>query len=385
MKKKDILLRCLRVFTLLFAVAVSTLALQWLLKNYAKTNFGRVNGFYLEKKDTIDVVFIGASEVYCDFAPGYAYEKYGFTSYPFVTQGSTVKNFTTAVKEAVRTQHPKLIVIEINGALYDEPHYSKEAYTRYFIDNIPLNENKIEFIRDHVSENRLEYYLPIIKYHSSWKSLPKGIIWNASVIADDCRGYNLLKGIRTKASVHPMDRTMLLNLRPDAGQERAPLLEDAEKQLIRLLEYCKEEDLNLLFVRFPHAVLDKERNRFGRAATAGDIIRSYGFPYVSFDFLFDEIGLDPEKDFYNPEHLNIFGQEKFTEFFSEYLMKNCGITVSDLDPKTKAEWDKCAAYYEQYAELNRILLDRRIGVFLGDDIVSYSAVKNLKKYRHYLD
>ena len=385
MKKKAYLYRFIKVSILLLAVVLSTLALQWMLKSYSKTNYGRLNGFYLEKKDTVDVVFIGASEVYCDFAPGYAYGKYGFTSYPFVSQGSTVKNFTTAVKEVVRTQHPKLIVIEINGALYDEPHYSKEAYARYFIDNVPLNKNKVAYVEKNVTENKAEYYLPIIKYHSNWKEIPKGLHWNASVLADRFRGFTLLKGIKTKTSIQPMAREELYNLRPGVERDRAPLLEDARKELIGLLEYCKAENVNVLFVRFPHAVLDKERVRFGRAAAAGDLIRSYGFPYVSFDFLFDEIGLDPETDFYNPEHLNINGQQKFTEYFSEYLIQNFGITPTELDGRTKKEWDTCAAYYTQYAELNRILLDRRISIYLGDDILSYTFVKNLKRYKKYLN
>ncbi len=385
MKKKAYLYRFIKVSILLLAVVLSTLALQWLLKSYSKTNYGRLSGFYLEKKDTIDVVFIGASEVYCDFAPGYAYGKYGFTSYPFVSQGSTVKNFTTAVKEVVRTQHPKLIVIEINGALYDEPHYSKEAYTRYFIDNVPLNRNKVNFIEKNVTENKIEYYLPIIKYHSNWKEIGKGLLWNASVLADRFRGYTLLKGIKTKSSVQPMAREELYNLLPGVEQDRAPLLEDAEKELIGLLEYCRAEGLNVLFVRFPHAVLDKDRVRFGRAAAAGDLIESYGFPYVSFDFLIDDIGLDPETDFYNPEHLNINGQQKFTEYFSKYLIREFGITATELDRRTQKEWEKCAAYYDKYAELNRILLDRGIGIYLGDDIASQNYVRNLKNYKKYLD
>ena len=384
MKKKQYLLRGLKVFTLLLAVVVSTLALQWILKNYSITNIGRVNGFYLEKKDTVDMVFIGASEVYCDFAPGYAYGKYGFTSYPFVSQGSTVRNFTTAVKEAVRTQHPKLIVIEINGVLYDEPHYSKEAYARYFIDNVPLNKNKVEYIENYVQDDKIEYYLPIVKYHSNWKQMLNGAPWSASVIADDLRGYTLLKGVMTRAAVQPMDPVSLVNLQPGAEELRSPLLEDAEKELIGLLEYCKAENINVLFVRFPHAVQDKERVRFGRAAAAGDIIRSYGFPYVSFDFLFDEIGLDPETDFYNPEHLNINGQQKFTEYFSEYLIQNFGITPTKLDGRTKKEWDTCAAYYEEYAELNRFLLKNGIRTYLGDDILSNSAVKKREKLMKYL-
>ncbi len=384
MKMKQYLLRGLKVLTLLLAVVLSTLTLQWILKNYSITNIGRVNGFYLEKKDTIDVVFIGASEVYCDFAPGYAYGKYGFTSYPFVSQGSTVKNFTTAVKEAVRTQHPKLIVIEINGALYDEKHYNNEAYARFFIDNIPLNKNKVEYIQKYVQEDKVEYYLPIVKYHSNWKRMLNGAPWSASVIADDLRGYTLLKGVMTRAAVQPMDPASLVNLQPGAEELRSPLLEDAEKELIGLLEYCKAEGLNVLFVRFPHAVQEKERVRFGRAATAGDLIRSYGFPYVSFDFLIDEIGLDLETDFFNPEHLNINGQQKFTEYFGEFLIREFGITATKLDRRTQREWENCAAYYEEYAELNRFLLKNGIRTYLGDDILSNSAVKNRAKLMKYL-
>ena len=385
MNKKLTIKRICKIAALLLAVAVCTLLFQDLLLSCSKSNRGRIKGFYLEKKDTVDVVFIGASEVYCDFAPTYAYGKYGFTSYPFVTQGSTIRNYLTAVKEAVRTQHPKLLVIEINGALYDEPHLNKEAYARYFIDNMPMNKNKVEFIENRVTENKLEYYLPFIKYHGNWSELPHDLLYAVSVPADSLRGYTMLKGAKTKTMVHAFSREELYNLRPGVENERSDLLEDCRTELIALLEYCREQDLQVLFVRFPHAVLEKEAVRFGRACTAGDIIREYGYPFVNFDLMLDELGIDAETDFYNAEHLNIYGQKKFTEYLSEYMMEHFGIRPSELDKKTRDEWDRCAAYYDDYAALGRLLMEKGIRVSLGDDIASYLAVRNFEKYSQYVD
>ena len=43
----------------------------------------RIEGFYREEANSLDVLFVGASEVYSDYSPVYAYEKYGFTSYNY--------------------------------------------------------------------------------------------------------------------------------------------------------------------------------------------------------------------------------------------------------------------------------------------------------------
>ena len=371
MKTNTLRKRIGKLLLLTLAILLCTSLLQELLLYVNKSNRNRVKDFYLEKKDTVDVVFIGASEVYCDFAPGYAYELFGYTSYPFVTQGSTVRNFTTAVKEAVRTQHPKLIVIEINGALYDEVHYNKEAYARYFIDSIPLNRNKAEYIENNITEHKAEYYLPIIKYHGSWTELPNCMGWAASAAADRLRGYSLLKGIKQKTDIRPMRREELYNLRPGVEKERYDLIEEARADLVELLEYCRREDLPVLFVRFPHGVKYSERVRLGRAGTAGDLIREYGFDFISFDYRFDDIGLDPEKDFYNPEHLNIYGQKKFTAYFSRLIMEKYGVSPSQLDEKTRGEWDNCAAYYDAFARLNMDWIEKGKTAVLNDDLRTY--------------
>lgn len=77
----------------------------------------RLDGFYLEDKDSLDVVVIGASDVYSGYSAGYAFEKYGFTSYPYAVPSDMVTLWKAQLKEVIKYQSPKMIVFEINGAL----------------------------------------------------------------------------------------------------------------------------------------------------------------------------------------------------------------------------------------------------------------------------
>ena len=44
-------------------------------------NIATIEGFYKEPKNTIDVMMIGASEVYADYSATEAWKNYGYTSY----------------------------------------------------------------------------------------------------------------------------------------------------------------------------------------------------------------------------------------------------------------------------------------------------------------
>ena len=123
--------RALKLLSLALALVFCLLVLQDFVLCHADQNRERIKGYYLEDAGSLDVVLVGASEVYVDFASALAYERFGFTSYPYATQSSTILNYLAAVKEVVRTQRPKLIVIEINGALYnDDKIFDKEANLR---------------------------------------------------------------------------------------------------------------------------------------------------------------------------------------------------------------------------------------------------------------
>ena len=128
---------------------------------HADHNRQRIKGFYDESKDSLDVVFLGASEVYSDFAPGCAYRHSGITSYLFATQANSILNYKAQLKNILSRQNPQLIVVELNGALYgDEAEVVKEENLRNYADNVPLDSTKLEWISDNVKENHRGIPLP---------------------------------------------------------------------------------------------------------------------------------------------------------------------------------------------------------------------------------
>lgn len=63
----------------------------------------RIEDFYLEEPGSLDVVLMGASDVYAGFSPVLAYEEYGFTSYPFVLSGNFLPLFRGQLEAIFQT------------------------------------------------------------------------------------------------------------------------------------------------------------------------------------------------------------------------------------------------------------------------------------------
>lgn len=349
-KKNFYIKRTLRVVSLVLAVILTVAFLQEYFLCRYDSNKVRVDGFYMEDKNSLDVVFIGASELYAGFSSTYAYEKFGYTSYPLATASMSSKVYKTALKEVLRTQKPKLIVIEINAFVYDRYKSEKEeANIRKFIDNVPLNSNKIEFVKENYEfSDRFEYYFPFLKYHSTWSEYPYCFRNVANNFDLKSRGYSVLKGMKTKSQIHKAKKKRILNDRLTNDNTCLPLAPELEASLRDLLQFCKDEELNVVFMRMPHIVYRKMYDRFARTNTAGKIIEEYGFEFLNFERFYEDIGLDFEKDFYHSDHMNIYGCEKMTTYLSELFFRDFGITKSELTPKQKEKWDSCIPYYHKF-------------------------------------
>lgn len=348
-KQKTLLSRLLKIGSLMLAVVLLLLFLQEYVLCRNDHNRGRVKGFYLENQDTVDVVLIGASEVYAGYAAPYAYSKFGFTSYPLATQSNTILNYLACVKEAVRTQHPRLIVIEINGALYNDSNLDTEVNLRYLSDSMPDSENKRELTE------RFDFYqpeddvFPLIRYHDVWKDFPSGLDWATTQLMSSFRGYYLLRGAATIAQIyHEKEKLYNQELAEYASK---PITKRCRAALTELLEYCKNENLNVIFTRFPHLINKKGLLRYCRSLDAAELIRSYGFEYIGMDEMFEELGLDAYHDFYNVEHLNLYGQQKVTDYLGSMFVDRIGEGSTRLSDSERREWTESVRYYGAYYAL----------------------------------
>lgn len=159
MKRKIYIKRTAAILSLIVAFGlIMGFCQEYLFANFDE-NRQRIKGFYLEDKNSLDVVLIGASEVYSDYSAGLAYDEFGFTSYPLATSGNTVAMFKSQLNEVLANQNPKLIAVEINGAIYsDESLTENEANIRKYLDNTPLSINKVNTVLGQMpSEDKMSY------------------------------------------------------------------------------------------------------------------------------------------------------------------------------------------------------------------------------------
>jgi len=386
MKKKLYITRAIKLIAFGLAVVLTTALLQSFILKRIDNNTMRMEAFYLEDKQSLDAVLIGASDVYAGYAASYAYEKYGITSYPYASQASPASIVLPQLKEVLKYQNPKMVIIEINAFLYKDNEIPNEASTRMFADNVPQDEIWRDFLKDSIPEDKqIEYYLPIVKYHSSWTDYPWKIKYLLAEINLKRQGYSLFRGYKTVANeFHPTVKTYNDSLPDNNG--KLPLGACSERYLRETLQYLKDNNINnVVFMRFPHIVRAQAYNRFKRTNTAADIIAEYGYDFVNLERYSNEVGIDVNADFYNWDHLNIYGSEKLTDYVCQMMINKYGLTKAELTDKQKADWEDSVNYYHMIYNYSQEMINRRLKLGkTGDSGTTVSedqkSIDTIKKY-----
>ena len=360
MKAKLYITRGIKLLAFALAVILTTYLLQTFLLKRIDNNTMRMEAFYLEEKGTVDAVLIGASDVYAGYSAPYAYETYGYTSYPYATQSSPANIVLPQIKEVIKYQNPKMIIVEINAFLYKDNELPTEASQRMFADNVPHDEIWREYLDDAIpADKQIEYYLPIVKYHSSWNEYPWKLKYLKAEIGLQQAGYSLFRGYKTVANeFHPTEKVYNDTLAKDDGTY--PLGVNGERYLRQTLEYLKENNIkNVVFMRFPHIVRKKAYSRYRRCNEAANIINSYGYDFVNLERYGEQEGFVVNEDFYNWDHLNIYGTEKLTDYIADMLINKYGLTSAELTEKQKEDWADSVNYYHMIYNYSQEMISRR--------------------------
>lgn len=338
-----------RFFTIVSLIVIP-LAFVMTTQNRVDHNTLRIQGFYQEDRDSIDVVFIGSSEVFTGYSPAYAYGKFGFTSYNISVEANRLELFESQIKEALNYQNPKLIVIEISDSVIDWDESDKAGFIatlRKYTDSMPVSPNKIETVNTFAGDEKLSFYLPFILYHGQISNIGG----TGTRVSQALRGTTYLKG--AISTNHKQVFQELIDIKDDVREETIPV--KLQERLERLLSFCKTLDCEVLFTAFPRRITDGNSCvRYKQRNTAGKIIQDNGFDFISFERLSDEMRIDPISDYYDNDHLNAFGQMKFTEY--------CGNVIKDkydLIPKKQLrsnseKWEKAYQYINLFYEYNKI-------------------------------
>ena len=303
-------------------------------------NIATIDGFYKEPENTIDVMLIGASEVYADYSATTAWKEYGYTSYSFGVSGVPGSVYKSMLRETLTRQKPKAVVFEVNGFLQNDAYYDRTIKLHSWIDNMHDEKNRMETINEIVpKDQRDSFYSTFGIYHNNWKDLGKCFKAFETRIHMKFSDTSYMKGFASFAKESD----------PSGCEKKKTLYftDKSRQYMTDLLEYCKSCGIeNVVFARFPH---EKQVDNPEIFDEVNDLITSYGYNFVNFEDYKEEMGIESTYDYYNPEHLNVIGSRKLTYFLGKYLTENYDIKGSHSD-KTVKRWDLCAQKTDKVLE-----------------------------------
>lgn len=250
MKKKTIVFRFFLFFVffiLLFLVVSEVLKDKRIVQEYDAS--AKVKGFYEEKEDTLDFVFVGSSQLYADIAPAVLFSEYGITSYDFCANEQPLWISYYYIKEALKHQKPKAIVLDVftvYGAEYEE-----EGVNHINIDDLPWSMNKVQAIRNGVPKDlQYSFFLTLTKYHDTWNTLDESKIESSFYHKRNVyRGYSPFTVRHAYGETAPDEVVM--------QTEREPVPDRARLWLDQIVELTKEEGVDLILIKTPNGNADR--------------------------------------------------------------------------------------------------------------------------------
>ena len=194
-----------------------------------------------EEEDTVDVMFFGSSLAYCDVIPSVIYEESGVTSYVMAGPEQTMPVTYRYVKQACKTQSPKVVFIEATGMLYFQHNRSTKiniTYMPWSLDRLALTFQVAE------PEERLGLLFPLESYHSRWNEI------TLDEVEEGLFGYgpDLLAGYTFLKEVLPITQFTQRDM-GDYPEAYAENLEAAEE----IVDLCEEQGIRVVFFVVPNS------------------------------------------------------------------------------------------------------------------------------------
>ena len=321
--------------------------------------------FYGLEDDSAECIFFGSSVTQRDYITPVAYHEYGIPAYVLASGTQPFWMTKYLMKETLKTQEPKLFVVELKGTC-KSVDWTGDVHIRRVVDNMKLSLNKLQVIRairhyfpediNGIDSTGLSYLFPIIKYHSRWSPNKR---------IQEFKEIDYYNGFSTAAK-----RTFKIKkFKPYVYDDHTKQIDgQMEEALIDLLDYCDTlENTKVLFVMPPYQASE---DGMGKMNYSKKIVEERG--YECLNLLPDEkrleIGLNYRTCYYDKEHLNYHGALIYTKYFFNYLKENYGL--SDMRGKGGHEvWE---------SEYERLMndLETRFSVRYTDMMTEISELRS---------
>lgn len=302
-----------------------------------------IKGFYKEPKNSLDIVFMGNSDVYRGISPIVMWDEYGIASYNFVSSGQRMWTAYYMLEECLKYQKPKLIVLNMDSA-FNESQSSESNYRKAF-DNMKFGINKLKAVNDPVFKNSknetASYIFPIVRYHSRWSELTDEDFSKAfENNRFSYKGMDIITDIKPNNEGYSYMNKVVGD---DIGEK-------SSKYLKKIIKLCKENDIQLLFMELPSA--DSWSREYSEKTAK--FAKDNDVDFLDLNLIADKFKFDWKNDTCDGgDHLNVYGAEKVSKYLGKVLQEKYYIPNHKNDDEYKSWYDDSKKYHEDIKKLEQ--------------------------------
>lgn len=301
---------CLVVLAL---VAGAVWQLGYLFRPF-ETDVGQdaIETFHSLPENSVEVIGYGCSHIFRSLDVMEMYENYGIGAYNYGCHWQHINTTQLFLKDSLRTQSPKVVIIEASRVyriLSDVDMDGEIYYTRY----IRGLDAKKDYLKQCFGDNReryLSYYVPFAAFHENWTGLKD---WS---FRDGREDNDFLKTM----GYLPLEKVTPVTIGDWTTFEQEPYTEESIAILDDILATCREAGAEVIFYTAPWQYEYKYTQAMKQYAETHDCV------YFDMFELMDQVGIDPETDFSDTEHLNDSGAKKVADFLGAYIAENYDVT-----------------------------------------------------------
>ncbi|MDR1541226.1 MAG: hypothetical protein LBU32_25165 [Clostridiales bacterium] len=275
--------------------------------SYRKLSYGK-----------LDVLVTGTDHMLSGFNTMRLWQEYGISSYVLANEAQPYAAAYLNILEALKSQRPKVIVIDAYSALYGESYcgfLSDKSLLYENFEQVPFSMDQVEVMWDLLPFWEFcEFYLPVYRNHSDWASLRKGFFIPGERDGHPFAGFDYPKFTTAENEI------------PALVLGETPMSPKTEASLHRVIQLCNQENITAIAVQLPYAARkDEAQDWYGKENYLRRFLENLGVAYFDSNALAGEMGFDYNLDMIDSDHLNFSGGVKFIDFFAKNLIEGYGL------------------------------------------------------------
>ena len=311
--KRKIIRGGVKAIAFIVCFAVIFFAIQPIFEPKDEEAIGIVGGFYSLAENSLDVLFLGPSQMFCGVNAQRLTDQYGISSYDFGAPYQLLPESLLYLQEALKTQNPKVVMVEICH-FFSLGQYMGELSEQIIAWNyLPLKFSSMEFemLQKRLNGNAIaaaKYLIfPLWKFHSRWNSLNK-----LDFFTDSAVNVTIQRGFLRRDSAVTMPPFAYTG--EGAGEERE-VPELTKNTITSIVNLCEERGIEVIFFKAPVTSWTRNDSKAVKAYMA-----EQGLAYLELNDYLSQLNIDVNTDFWGGDHLNTSGANKTTDFIAQYLM-----------------------------------------------------------------